>query len=296
MLLSKQSMDGDSMKKDRKAVTFLKQKSYLLAACLMLAAVLGMTGVYISEQRKEQTKLEQQAKEKARQNELAKEEEPQTTAVDRIIQPQNDDFLDAPDAIASESKTSSKKKEAEKEKETEEKEEAKEEETKEEQADSTEQTVEESSAEVSMVSTQPELHFDAAAEMGWPLQGNVIMNYSKDQTIYFATLNQYKTNEALIIQGNVNDKVSSVADGVISNIEYNNAETGCTVTVDLGDGYSAVYGQLKEVPLSAGDYVEAGATIGYVSEPTKYYSMEGPNLYFQMIKDNETIDPMEFLQ
>ena len=68
------------------------------------------------------------------------------------------------------------------------------------------------------------------------------------------------------------------------------------MTEDLGDGYSAVYGQLKEVPLNAGDYVEAGDVIGYVSEPTKYYSVEGPNLYFQIIKDNEAIDPMGFLQ
>ena len=72
--------------------------------------------------------------------------------------------------------------------------------------------------------------------------------------------------------------------------------TGLAVTVDLGDGYSAVYGQLKEVPLSAGDHVNAKDVIGYISEPTKYYSVEGPNLYFQMIKDNKSIDPMEFLQ
>ncbi len=49
------------------------------------------------------------------------------------------------------------------------------------------------------------------------------------------------------------------------------------MTEDLGDGYLAVYGQLKEPEFAVGDYVEAGHVIGYVTEPTKYYSVEGSN-------------------
>lgn len=293
------------MKKDKKAVTFFKQKSYLLAAVLMLAAVLGMTGVYMAQQNEEkkqqentakqqQAKLAQQEKteqEKTEQRKQEEEETSKTTAVDRVIKPENDDFMDEPDVISSSNQAASENEEADSETKDSENEE-----TEGTKSAQTEETEEEETAETSAAPSQPELHFNAASDMGWPLSGNVILNFSKDQTIYFATLDQYKTNEALVIQGNVNDPVSSVADGVVTNIEYDRPETGCTVTVDLGDGYSAVYGQLKEVPLNAGDYVEAGAVIGYVSEPTKYYSVEGPNLYFQIIKDNEAIDPMGFLQ
>lgn len=60
--------------------------------------------------------------------------------------------------------------------------------------------------------------------------------------------------------------------------------TGCTVTVDLGDGYEAVYGQLKELNFAKGDYVEAGHVLGYVGEPTKYFTVEGSNLYLNLIK------------
>lgn len=286
------------MKKHRRAVTFFKQRSYLLAAVLMLAAVFGMTGVYVSEQRGEKKQQEQlaakeqqeqlAAREQQEQEEqeklAAKQREEESTAVDRVIPPENSDFLDEPDVISSREDADSEGK-------------ADGENTGDE-AKSKEsapgQQQEESAQETAAEQLQPELQFEAA-EMGWPLQGNVIMNYSMDQTVYFATLDQYKYNPALIIQGNVNDKVTAVADGKISNIETNEV-TGCTVTVDLGDGYSAVYGQLKEVPLSAGDYMQAGDTVGYVNVPTKYYSVEGPNLYFQMIKDNTSVDPMEFLQ
>jgi murein DD-endopeptidase MepM/ murein hydrolase activator NlpD len=98
-----------------------------------------------------------------------------------------------------------------------------------------------------------------------------------------------------VIQGAVNDKVLAVARGQVEEISTNE-ETGLTMTVDLGDGYEAVYGQLKETAFSQGDIMEAGDILGYVSEPTKYYSLEGPNLYFQLLKDGEPTDPMEYLQ
>ena len=41
--------------------------------------------------------------------------------------------------------------------------------------------------------------------------------------------------------------------------------------------------------------VESGQVVGYVSEPTKYYCEEGSNLYFQMRKDGQPIDPKEYL-
>ena len=33
-----------------------------------------------------------------------------------------------------------------------------------------------------------------------------------------------------------------------------------------------------------------------VNEPTKYYSVEGTNLYFQVLKDGEPVDPMNFME
>ena len=39
-----------------------------------------------------------------------------------------------------------------------------------------------------------------------------------------------------------------------------------------------------------------GEVIGNVSEPTKYYSVEGPNLYFAVKKDGNPVDPFEYLE
>ena len=64
---------------------------------------------------------------------------------------------------------------------------------------------------------------------------------------------------------------------------------------DLGDGYVAIYGQLKELNFDVGDTLEAGQVVGYVSEPTKYYSVEGSNVYFELQKDGAPVNPSDYL-
>lgn len=137
--------------------------------------------------------------------------------------------------------------------------------------------------------------FTEESILAWPASGATLINYSMDKTVYFSTLEQYKYNPALIIGGEVGETIAASAAGVVTNIEQS-AQTGTTVTLDMGNGYSAVYGQLKEVPLQIGDYVGSGETVGYLSEPTKYYSVEGPNLYFEIMKDGEPVNPLDFME
>ena len=142
--------------------------------------------------------------------------------------------------------------------------------------------------------TQEALHFRPEDGLVWPIEGTVLLDYSMDSTIFFPTLQQYQYNPAMVISGKVNQKVYFIAKGKITDISTNE-ETGCTVTQDLGDGYTAVYGQLKELNFDVGEIVESGQVVGYVSEPTKYYSVEGSNIYFQILKDGVPVDPEEIL-
>lgn len=141
----------------------------------------------------------------------------------------------------------------------------------------------------------PPLSFSAETDqLLWPIAGNILMDYSMDKTVYFSTLDQYKYNPAIIIEGSVDQNVLSAASGKVLSIE-NVDETGTTITMDIGSGYQVIYGQLKEPAVQQGDYVQAGALIGYVAEPTRFYSKEGSNLYFQVLKDGESINPKELL-
>ena len=137
-------------------------------------------------------------------------------------------------------------------------------------------------------------NFTSDSKMIWPVNGTVLMNYSMDKTVYFATLDQYKYNPALIIGGAEGDQVLCGAPGVIKSIDVT-AQTGTTVTVDLGNGYEVLYGQLKEVPVKVGDQVEAKSILGYVGQPTKYYSVEGCNVYMELRKDGTPVNPVDYM-
>lgn len=138
------------------------------------------------------------------------------------------------------------------------------------------------------------VNFTEDSQLLWPVDGNILMSYSMDKTVYFSTLDQYKYNPAMIISGAEGDQVICGAPGIIKSIDIT-AQTGTTVTVDLGNGYELLFGQLKEVPVNVGEYVEAKTVLGYVSEPTKYYSVEGSNVYFEMRKDGRPVNPMDYM-
>lgn len=139
------------------------------------------------------------------------------------------------------------------------------------------------------------LHFSSKDKIKWPVKGNIIMDFSPDSTIYFATLDQYRCNPAIFIQASTGTQVVSCADGMVVAVGEDE-ELGKTLTVDLGDGYQAVYGQLENIQVALDAKVSAGDALANVSIPSKYFGVEGSHLYFQMLKDGEPINPRAYLE
>lgn len=139
------------------------------------------------------------------------------------------------------------------------------------------------------------LHFNAEDGLSWPVIGNVVMNYSMDERIYFATLNQYCYYPAVAISAQEGGAVNAAALGTVTKIGVNE-EIGQYVVMELGDGYEATYGQLQDLTVEQGDRVSKGQIIAYVAAPTKYYSLEGTNIYFKLEKDGEPVDPVAYFK
>ncbi len=254
---------------------FFGYRQYVIAGLLIALAAVGTTALYSSKQEKEREQMEaelaQEMQEQA-DDVAAGEDSEQSAEASALIPPKQDknnleNELDDP-AVTAEL-------------------------AEEDKNDATETEDTETSQTAQTAGRAQALHF--SEELLWPMEGNVIINYSMDSTVYFPTLDQYKYNPAVIIAGEVNDKVYAVAKGQIKSIE-NDEVTGCTVTVDLGDGYEAIYGQLKELNFAKGDYVEAGHVLGYIGEPTKYFTVEGSNLYFELDKDGTPVDPVAYFE
>lgn len=245
----------------------MNKKKYIAAVSCLVAGLIGFGSVYVTEMN-----VKQRQEQKQQLEQTAKKEEPkESKEASTIVKPKQ------PQEIAQKTELVEKKQETQ---------------------PAPNEIVEEAEEEVVTKETSAylnALHFEAGEGLVWPLEGDVLLNYSMDATTYFPTLDQYRYNPAIVISGNINDTVLVVAKGQISEITTNEV-TGCTVKQDLGDGYTAIYGQLKEVNFEVGDMVSAGQVIGYVNEPTKYYAVEGSNLYFAMEKDGEPINPMEYFR
>ena len=138
-------------------------------------------------------------------------------------------------------------------------------------------------------------NFTEESVLNWPVEGSVAIDYSMETTTYFQTLNVYKCNPAMIISAHVGDPVQAAADGTVSSIKMNE-ETGNTVTVDMGNGYEATYGQIGNLAVKEGDTATRDTVLGYIEKTTKYYTKEGDNLYFAVTKDGKPVDPVQYME
>ncbi len=140
-----------------------------------------------------------------------------------------------------------------------------------------------------------ELSFSGEAVLNWPVLGEVVLDYSMDHTIYHETLNLFRTNDGVLLAAQEGDNVVCAAQGIVTEITEDTMRGVC-VTTAIGSGYEITYGQLKESDLKVGDRLEEGDVVGAVAQPTRYYSLEGPHLYFKIEKDGEPVNPMLYLQ
>lgn len=136
-----------------------------------------------------------------------------------------------------------------------------------------------------------ELHFQPENGITLPVTGQVLMNYSMDKTAYFVTLDQYKYQPGMVIQSTEGETVASTVEATVKAITQDPV-LGTCLKLDLGDGYELILGQLKDLQVEEGDWVEKGQILGFVAAPTKYYSEEGTNLYVQVNKDDSPVNPM----
>lgn len=145
-------------------------------------------------------------------------------------------------------------------------------------------------SEPKKVTVSKELHFAESDGLLRPVSGEVLIPFSMDSSVYFSTLDQYKYNPALMLDAEEGTSVAACAEGKVIDV-FQNAEIGNAVTMDLGDGYQITYGQLQEISVSLDSYVNPGEQVGTIAAPTKYYSIEGANLYLKLTMDGTPVNP-----
>lgn len=141
----------------------------------------------------------------------------------------------------------------------------------------------------------PTLHYSESEGLLWPVSGEVLIPFSMDSSVYFSTLDQFKYNPALMLTAETGAAVSACAGGRVISV-FENEEIGKALTMELGDGYQITYGQLEEIRVAEGSYVEPGEIFAFIASPTKYFSVEGSNLYLKLTLNGVPVDPEGLLR
>lgn len=130
----------------------------------------------------------------------------------------------------------------------------------------------------------------------YPLEGEVVLEYSIDHAIYDPTLDQYRTNASISLSAEEGALVKAAADGTVKEVTMD-AEAGHVVILEHANGWLTTYGQLEEtVKVKKGEAVKQGQAIGAVDAPTKYGVALGSHLEFAMEQNGTPVDPREKLQ
>jgi len=134
--------------------------------------------------------------------------------------------------------------------------------------------------------------FSGNNDMGWPVVGDVVMDFSMDSLIHDVTLNQFRTNDKISIQANIGTQVRAASDGVVRSVEHDR-RLGNTVVIEHGNGWFTTYSQLQDhVLVGVGDVVIKGQVIGGVGVPSIFYTLLGSHLSFGVTRDDVAVNPM----
>ena len=128
-----------------------------------------------------------------------------------------------------------------------------------------------------------------------PIEGKIIMDYSMDMPIYWATLDQYMTHEGIDIASSVGTEVKSCASGTVTRVDEDD-RFGITVEINHGEGLISVYGNLQnEGLIELGEVVDQGKVIGRVGQSSMFEFNDPEHLHFAMRLNGSPVDPHDYI-
>lgn len=133
-------------------------------------------------------------------------------------------------------------------------------------------------------------------EFKMPVEGKIMREYAKDNLVYSATLDEWVTHNGIDIAAEKTTVVKASADGTVKSIK-NDPRYGLTIVIEHVNGFTTVYSNLLTAEfVEEGETVEQGETIGTVGNTATFEIADEAHLHFEILKDNENIEPELYLK
>ena len=129
-----------------------------------------------------------------------------------------------------------------------------------------------------------------------PVDGEVLMPYAMEVLSYNQTTRDWRVHNGVDLAAPAGTPVVAAADGQVYTV-YEDDQLGMTVVIRHEGGYTTKYASLAaDVSVSAGQSVTMGQTIGAVGTTALMENALGDHVHFSVTKNDESVDPMAFLE
>lgn len=122
-----------------------------------------------------------------------------------------------------------------------------------------------------------------------PVQGKIIGNFGN-------RIDEKTKKEEYIsginIEAKENTEVKCVADGKVETV-MNDEKFGIVIVINHNNGFKTIYGYLSEIKVNEGKDIKKGDIIALSGKTGK---AANPNLYFELKKNNESVDPVGYIK
>ena len=133
-------------------------------------------------------------------------------------------------------------------------------------------------------------------EFKMPVEGDILREYAKDNLVYSATLDEWITHNGIDIAAEKTTVVKASAEGTVKSIK-NDPRYGLTVVIEHTNGFTSVYSNLLTAEfVEEGETVEQGQTIATVGNTATFEIADESHLHFEILKDNESVDPELYIK
>lgn len=142
---------------------------------------------------------------------------------------------------------------------------------------------------------KPSASKPAVSVYTWPLEGEIIRDFSLEVLAYDETMGDWRTHCGLDISAQLGAEVCAVSAGTVEAV-YEDDLMGITVVIDHGEGVKSIYSNLAAAPaVETGDTVQTGSMIGAVGETALVESGRPPHLHLEMSRNDRVVDPLQYL-
>ena len=129
-----------------------------------------------------------------------------------------------------------------------------------------------------------------------PVEGEIVTEFASDKLVYSNTLQEWVTHNGIDIKADKTTVVKASEEGTVKSIK-NDPRYGITVVIEHLNGYSSVYSNLLTAEfVKEKEKVKKEQTIGTVGNTATFEIADEAHLHFEILKNNEYVDPSQYIK